>query len=108
MVPQRPLAEERLGEQGFNLRGFLQLAGRKSQVKQSSEQSQPFGTAKACAGSGQRARLSDKFQALPELHCQAQPGHGGIVTVLPPVPGASPAGVPPAGHGTAAGCESTH
>lgn len=30
VIPQRPLAEERLEEQGLNFRGFLQLAGKKS------------------------------------------------------------------------------
>lgn len=30
VIPQRPLAEERLEEQGLNFRGLLQLAGKKS------------------------------------------------------------------------------
>lgn len=38
VTPQRPLEEGRLEEQGLNFRGFPQLAGKKSQAKQSSEQ----------------------------------------------------------------------
>lgn len=69
-TPQRPLAEERLEEQGWNLRGFPQLAGEKSQAKQSSEHRQPFGTAKGCVAQDRGTRLVTGSRLS-----QAQPWH---------------------------------
>lgn len=96
VIPQRPLAEERFEEQGLNFRGFAQLAGKKFQVEQSSEHRQPFGTAKGCAGSGHRDRLSESCRPCPSSIARHSPGTAALSPLLCMAPA------------PAAGCSSTH